>query len=82
MVACAAADTSAAGSTEDRAIGMRGFLVSCENAAYRVIQQRYPDVKRSPVNRAVTFDGAHKSQSRFRYVFPWSPHDVVRHYAC
>ena len=39
MVACAATDTNAAGSTEDRAIGMRGSLVSFENAAYRLIQQ-------------------------------------------
>jgi len=56
-IVCAATDTSRDGSTEERAIIMRGSLVSFENAAYRVISQRYPDAKRPPIKRAVTFDG-------------------------
>jgi len=56
-IACAAAVTIRDGSTEDRAVIIRGALVSFENAAYRVIRQRYPDAKHPPINRAVTFDG-------------------------
>jgi hypothetical protein len=56
-VACAATDISRDGSTEARAIIMRGSLISFENAAYRIIRQRYPDAKRPPIKRAVTFDG-------------------------
>ena len=56
-VANAATDTRRDGSTEDRAIIMKGSLVSFENAAYRIIRQRYPDAKQPPLKRAVTFDG-------------------------
>ena len=56
-IACAATNTIRDGSKEDRAVIIRGALVSFENAAYRVIRQRYPDAKLPPIKRAVTFDG-------------------------
>jgi hypothetical protein len=56
-IACAAANIIRDGSTEERAIVVRGSLTSFENAAYRVIRQRFPDVKHPPIKRAVTFDG-------------------------
>jgi hypothetical protein len=56
-IARAATETSRDGSTEDRAIIMQGPIISFEATAFRIIGKRYPDAKRPPVRRAVTFDG-------------------------
>lgn len=69
MVACAATDTSAAGQRKTEPLECEDPLFRLRTRGNRLIQQRYPDAKRPPVNRAVTFDAAHKSQSRFRDVF-------------
>ncbi len=57
VFACEAADPVRDGSSPDRAIIMRGSTSTFEDAAFRIILQRYPDAKRSPIGRAVGFDG-------------------------
>ena len=57
VFACEAADAVRDGSSPDRAIIMRGSTSTFEDAAFRIILQRYPDAKRSPIGRVVGFDG-------------------------
>jgi hypothetical protein len=57
VFACEAADQVRDGSAPGRAIIMRGSTGTFEDAAFRIILQHYPDAKRSPIGRAVGFDG-------------------------
>jgi hypothetical protein len=56
-VFCLAADTVRDGSTPTKAIVMHGTTKTFEDAAFRIIWQRYPDAKREPIGRSVDFDG-------------------------
>ena len=69
-IAFAATNTSRDGYTEERAIIMRGSLVSFENTAYRLISQRYPDAICFRLSERLLLMAAHTSPKSFSTRFP------------